>query len=65
MNINEQLELAKQILLNDNAVDTLITLENNLDDKDLTTKLVNDLYESAEDDLDFKVIDKLHNTLNN
>lgn len=65
MNIDEQLDLAKQILLNDNAVNTLIAIENNLDDKDLTAKLVNGLYESAEDDLDLKVIDKLHNTLNN
>lgn len=65
MNIDKQLDIAKQILLNDNAVDTLIAIENNLENKYLTTKLVNDLYEYAEDDLDYKVIDKLHKTLNN
>ena len=57
MNIDKQIDIAKQILLNDNAVDTLIAIENNLENKDLTTKLVNDL--------DYKVIDKLHKTLNN
>ena len=38
MNIDKQLDIAKQILLNDNAA--LIAIENNLENKDLTTKLV-------------------------
>ena len=42
MNIDKQLDIAKQILLNDNAA--LIAIENNLENK---------------------VIDKLHKTLNN